>query len=49
MTDIQGERYEYEMNVLMDFAKNKIPIKEIWIKTIYLDGNKSSHFNAVKD
>ncbi len=46
---IPGERYEYEMNVLLRFARNKINIVEHNIKTIYIDNNASSHFDAVKD
>lgn len=46
---ISGSRYEYEMNVLLRFAKDKIPIIEKEIQTIYLDNNASSHFDAVKD
>lgn len=49
MTDIRGERYEYEMNVLMEYARSETQITEIPIETIYIDGNSSSHFNAVKD
>lgn len=45
---IKGERYEYEINVLLELS-NKIPIKEIEIETIYIDNNNSSHFNPVKD
>ena len=46
---VQGERYEYEMNVLLRFACDKIKIIEHEIETIYLDGNSSSHFDSVKD
>lgn len=46
---IPGERYEYEMNVLMHFAKEGRSMKEIQIETIYLENNKSSHFDARKD
>ena len=46
---IEGERFEYEMNVLLLAAKNKIPIKEIEIKTIYIENNKKSHFKTIKD
>lgn len=49
MLDINGDRYEYEMNVLMDYAKAKIPIREVPIETIYIDGNSSSHFRPVRD
>ena len=46
---IGGQRYEYEMNVLMQFAKEKRPIREVWIETVYVDNNACSHFRAVKD
>ena len=46
---IAGERYEYEMNVLLEFARRKIPIEEITISTIYMDNNAGSHFDTVKD
>lgn len=46
---VSGDRYEYELNVLMDFAGRGIPIREIEIETVYLEGNKSSHFNTVRD
>lgn len=50
MLAIEGKRYEYEMNVLMTFAKEKIPIREIPIHTIYRDQeNSTSHFRTVVD
>ncbi len=49
MQDIPGERYEYEMNVLLEFARNRIPIMEHEIATIYLNNNEASHFHALKD
>lgn len=49
MLQIPGERYEYEMNVLMAWAKQKRGIVEVPIQTIYLEENQSSHFRAVKD
>lgn len=50
LIEIPGSRYEYEMNMLMTFAKEKRPIKEVWIETVYLDEeNSSSHFDTIKD
>ena len=49
MLKVKGERFEYEMNVLLYAKNNKIPIKEIEIETIYIDNNSKSHFNAIKD
>lgn len=46
---IQGEKYEYEMNVLLWAAKSKRTIREVNIKTVYIEGNESSHFRAVRD
>ena len=49
MLDVNGNRFEYEMNVLMYCAKNKIKMKEIVIETIYINNNSGSHFNKFKD
>ncbi len=49
LLEIRGKRYEYEINMLLDFAAGKIPIREERIDTVYIDNNSSSHFNAVKD
>lgn len=46
---IPGDRYEYEMNVLLTCSRVGIPILEEEIDTIYIDGNASSHFDTVKD
>jgi len=46
---ISGDRYEYEMNVLLYATSNNIKITEIEIETIYIDNNSGSHFNALKD
>ena len=46
---ISGDRYEYEMNELLLFARKKRPIREVEIATIYLNNNQSSHFNTTKD
>ena len=49
LLEIPGERYEYEMNVLLRLAKARVPILEEEIETIYIDDNASSHFHAVRD
>jgi len=49
MINIAGDRYEYEMNVLLESSRHGIPISEVDIGTIYIDNNSSSHFNAIKD
>ncbi|WP_099469521.1 GtrA family protein [Konateibacter massiliensis] len=50
LLEIEGERYEYEMNMLLTFAKEGIKIAEVPIETIYADSsNSTSHFRAVRD
>jgi putative flippase GtrA len=49
MKDIPGERYEYEMQVLLQCKQHQVPIVEVPIETIYLDGNASSHFHPIRD
>ena len=49
MLEIDGERFEYEMNMLIECRRRKIPIDEIPIETVYIDENSSSHFNPIVD
>ena len=50
MLGVDGERYEYEMNVLLRCRENGIPVAEVPIRTVYLDAeNSSSHFDAIRD
>lgn len=49
MINTEGNRYEYEMNVLLNYHKYNILVKEIEIDSIYLDNNANSHFNSLKD
>ena len=46
---IKGNRYEYEMNMLLELASSGISIKEMEIETIYINDNEGSHFNPFKD
>lgn len=46
---VKGERFEYEMNMLIAAREYQIPIKEFPIETIYLANNESSHFNPFID
>lgn len=49
LLNVSGSRFEYEMNVLLEFAREKIKMKEIKIETIYIDNNSGTHFNGIKD
>ena len=47
---IPGDRYEYEINQLLEASRAGIPIVEETIRTVYLDQeNSSSHFNVWRD
>ncbi|MDO4867200.1 MAG: glycosyltransferase [Clostridia bacterium] len=47
--EVPGERYEYEINMLLTAAQSGMPVIEEWIETVYLNDNASSHFNPFKD
>ena len=47
--EVPGDRYEYEINMLLQAAQSGRPILEEWIETVYLNENASSHFNPFKD
>ncbi len=49
MLGVEGSRYEYEINMLLAASREKINIREVTIRTIYLDGNSSSHFHVFRD
>ena len=46
---VSGERFEYEMNMLLYCITSQISIYEETIHTIYENNNKSTHFDPVKD
>lgn len=46
---LNGDRYEYETEMIIDIASNDIPYHEVPITTIYINDNESSHFNYVRD
>ncbi len=49
MLNITGERFEYEMNVLLNLKRNNINVLEEEIETIYIDNNSGTHFSTIKD
>ena len=49
LCEISGDRFEYETNMLLKFIGDGVDIKEIKIKTVYIEENKTSHFRPVRD
>ena len=46
---IAGDRYEYEIRMLVDARLHPAPPRQVPIETIYIDGNKSSHYRPLAD
>ncbi|MCR2803378.1 bifunctional glycosyltransferase family 2/GtrA family protein [Paenibacillus soyae] len=46
---IPGERFEYEMNMLLAASEEGWPLLELPIDTVYLENNQSSHFRPLAD
>lgn len=42
-------RYEYEMDMLLLAKRHNIPLREVPIRTVYEEGNPTSHFNPLWD
>lgn len=49
LTKISGEKYDYEMNVLLYASRQELPMTQLPIETVYLEGNQSSHFDPLRD
>lgn len=49
MCRIEGERFEYETNMLLTFKKAAIPYREVRIQTVYIDENATTHFHPIRD
>ncbi|MBQ8604253.1 MAG: GtrA family protein [Oscillospiraceae bacterium] len=49
LCSLEGDRYEYETNMLIESPKIFTEIKEVPIQTVYEPGNPTSHFRPIKD
>lgn len=49
LCEMQGDRYEYEGRMLVAAARMKNKPEQVRIKTVYLEGNRTSHFNPIRD
>lgn len=47
--EIKGERFEYEMNMLIRAARERRELREVTIQVIYFDNNRGTHLRAVRD
>lgn len=46
---VEGDRFEYEIEVLLAARRAGLDLVEVPIATVYLDGNRSSHFDPLRD
>lgn len=46
---LSSSGYEFELDMLIACQHHACPIEELPIQTIYIDGNKSSHFRPIAD
>ena len=46
---LSGDRYEFEMNMLLSARPAGYSILQVPIDTIYIEGNRSSHFDVLRD
>lgn len=46
---VPGSRFEFEMNSLLKSVRQKRPLVEVPIDTIYHENNRSSHFHPLRD
>ena len=49
MLALRGDRYEYETRMLVDARRHAQPPLQIPIRTVYLEGNRSSHYRPLRD
>ena len=49
MSEVEGDRYEYEMKVLIACSRAGIPMIPVTIETIYENDNEGTHFHPVRD
>ena len=49
LLQIEGGRFEYETNMLLELGKAGLDMQELPIETLYIDSNASSHYRPLVD
>ncbi|MDP4084312.1 MAG: glycosyltransferase [Bacillota bacterium] len=49
MVKLKGERYEFEINMLIHAKKKNLEINEVPIQTLYFENNTGSHYHPIAD
>ena len=48
-SELKGDRYEYEMSMLLATRQKRMQVEQVVIQTIYIDDNKGSSFHVLRD
>ena len=49
ISQLKGDRYEYELNMLVFARQKALAFTIVSIQTVYFDNNAGSHFRTVRD
>ncbi len=49
MLNVEGDKYDYELNILLIAEKQNIKVTKLTIETIYFDNNSGTHFKPLTD
>lgn len=49
LLEVPGQKFEYELETLLDAQRRGMELVQVPIATVYLDDNESSHFRPVRD
>ncbi len=49
MTKLAGERYDFEINMLIHARRHRLELETIPIETLYYNNNSGSHYSTIKD
>lgn len=49
ITELNGERYDYEINMLIQARRHNLNLTSVPIETLYYNNNSGSHYSTIKD
>lgn len=49
LLSVEGERFEYETQMLFYISRQEMPLEQVRIQTVYIEENASSHFRPIVD
>ncbi len=49
LLSVEGERFEYETQMLFHISREGLPLEQVGIQTVYIEENASSHFRPIVD